>query len=235
MLQHLNSLIICIIVKILPRHILIEASVKVKGLMYKLMNINNFLFCSTPSSWLEAAKQNIPTLLIDHANCEKKAASAALNLMYRYVDKPKLLLQLSKLAREELRHFEQVVALINKRNLDYLQLSSSRYAGELRKSVRTFEPGRLLDTLIVSAIVEARSCEVLLHSLLLQDDFLKVLLGTLRSEERHFRIYLDLAENIFEDFPLEERIEFFLEEDRRLIQTEDADFRFHGGVPVTKL
>ena len=204
--------------------------------MYKLMNINKFLFCSTPSSWLEAAKQNIPTLLIDHANCEKKAASTALNLMYRYVDKPKLLLQMSKLAREELRHFEQVVTLINKRNLDYTQLSSSRYAGELRKSVRTFEPARLLDTLIVSAIVEARSCERFASlAPLLEDDLSRFYSELLKSEERHFRVYLDLAETISEDFPLEERIEFFLEEDCRLIQTEDADFRFHSGVPMAKL
>ena len=200
------------------------------------MNINKFLFCSTPSSWLEAAKQNIPTLLIDHANCEKKAASTALNLMYRYVDKPKLLLQMSKLAREELRHFEQVVTLINKRNLDYTQLSSSRYAGELRKSVRTFEPARLLDTLIVSAIVEARSCERFASlAPLLEDDLSRFYSELLKSEERHFRVYLDLAETISEGFPIEERIEFFLEEDCRLIQTEDADFRFHSGVPMAKL
>ena len=127
--------------------------------MHKLMNINNFLYCSTPDSWLNAATQNIPTLLIDHANCEKKAASTALNLMYRYVERPELLLRLSKLAREELRHFEQVVTLMKELNLEYCQLSSSRYAGELRKSVRTHEPARLLDTLIISAIVEARSCE----------------------------------------------------------------------------
>ena len=203
--------------------------------MYKLMNTNKFLFCSTPSSWLEAAKQNIPTLLIDHANCEKKAASTALNLMYRYVDKPKLLLQMSKLAREELRHFEQVVNLINKRNLDYTQLSSSRYAGELRKSVRTFEPARLLDTLIVSAIVEARSCERFASlAPLLEDDLSRFYSELLKSEERHFRVYLDLAETISEDFPLKKRIEFFLEEDCRLIQSEDADFRFHSGVPVSK-
>ena len=200
------------------------------------MNINKFLFCSTPSSWLEAAKQNIPTLLIDHANCEKKAASTALNLMYRYVDKPKLLLQMSNLAREELRHFEQVVNLINKRNLDYTQLSSSRYAGELRKSVRTFEPARLLDTLLVSAIVEARSCERFASlAPLLEDDLSRFYSELLKSEERHFQVYLDLAETISEGFPIEERIEFFLEEACRLIQSEDADFRCHSGVPMAKL
>ena len=199
------------------------------------MNMNNFLFCPTPASWLEAATQNIPILLVDHANCEKKAASTALNLMYRYVDRPELLLQLSKLAREELRHFEQVVTLIKKRNLDYSQLSSSRYAGELRKSVRTFEPARLFDTLIVSAIVEARSCERFASlAPYLEDELSKFYSELLKSEERHFRIYLDLAELISEGVSLEERVEFFLEEDRRLIQTDDPDFRFHSGVPLPK-
>ena len=204
--------------------------------MHKLMNMNNFLFCSTPGSWLEAATQNIPILLIDHANCEKKAASTALNLMYRYVDRPELLLQLSKLAREELRHFEQVVTLIKKKNLDYNQLSSSRYAGELRKFVRTYEPARLLDTLIVSAIVEARSCErfasLAPH---LEDELSRFYLELLKSEERHFRIYLDLAELIAGGVSLEDRVQFFLEEDRRLVQTDDPNFRFHSGVPLPKL
>ena len=197
------------------------------------MNMNNFLFCSTPASWLEAATQNIPILLIDHANCEKKAASTALNLMYRYVDRPELLLQLSKLAREELRHFEQVVTLIKKKNLDYNQLSSSRYAGELRKSVRTYEPARLLDMLIVSAIVEARSCErfasLAPH---LENELSRFYTELLKSEERHFRIYLDLAELISGGVSLEDRVQFFLEEDRRLVQTDDPNFRFHSGVPL---
>ena len=200
------------------------------------MNMNNFLFCSTPGSWIEAATQNIPILLIDHANCEKKAASTALNLMYRYVDRPELLLQLSKLAREELRHFEQVVTLIKKRNLDYNQLSSSRYAGELRKSVRTYEPARLLDMLIVSAIVEARSCErfasLAPH---LENELSRFYTELLKSEERHFRIYLDLAELISGGVSLEDRVQFFLEEDRRLVQTDDPNFRFHSGVPLPTL
>ncbi len=199
------------------------------------MNINNFLFCSTPSSWLEAAIKNIPTLLIDHANCEKKAASTALNLMYRHVERPNLLLRLSKLAREELRHFEQVLNLLKKRNVDYIQISSSRYAGELRKSVSTSEPARLIDTLLVSAIVEARSCERFASlAPCLEDDLSSFYSELAKSEERHFRIYLELAETISEKFPLEERIEFFLQEDLRLIQTEDPDFRFHSGVPMTK-
>ena len=123
------------------------------------MNVNSFLQCETPAEWVRAAPENLPLLLVDHANCEKKAASTALNLMYRHVDQPDMIMRLSKLAREELRHFEQVVAILKYRHINYAQLSASRYAGELRKGLRTHEPARLVDVLIVSAIVEARSCE----------------------------------------------------------------------------
>ena len=121
--------------------------------------VKDFLACATPQAWLESALDNQSILLIDHANCEKKAASTALNLMYRYVDKPDLLQRMSKLAREELRHFEQVLTIMQKRNIDYIQLSSARYAGGLREFMRTSEPGKLIDVLIVGAFIEARSCE----------------------------------------------------------------------------
>ena len=197
------------------------------------MNVNKFLYCPTPDAWLEAAVENIPVLLIDHANCEKKAASTALNLMFRYVDKTKVLLQLSKLAREELRHFEQVVTLLKARGMDYEHISSSRYAGELRKGVRTFEPARLIDTLIVSAVVEARSCERFTRLVPLLDAELSGFYSDLvRSEERHFHVYLDLAEMLSGEVPIEERVGFFLERDKRLVEGCDSVFRFHSGVPV---
>jgi tRNA-(ms[2]io[6]A)-hydroxylase len=197
------------------------------------MNVNSFLKCETPDLWLQSAAGNLPVLLIDHANCEKKAASTALNLMYRHVDQTAMILKLSKLAREELRHFEQVVVLLKDRNITYAQLSSARYAGELRKSVRTHDPARLIDILIVSAIVEARSCERFGRLTEVLDaelsDFYRSLL---KSEARHFGVYLKLAEQMAEGASIDERIEFFLEEDARLISSPDPEFRFHSGIPV---
>ncbi|MBD3647085.1 MAG: tRNA-(ms[2]io[6]A)-hydroxylase, partial [Pseudomonadales bacterium] len=73
-------------------------------------NPQAFVRVRTPDAWLETALGHIDELLIDHANCEKKAASTALNMIYRYVDKADLMMRLSKVAREELRHFEQVLA-----------------------------------------------------------------------------------------------------------------------------
>lgn len=75
--------------------------------------IESFLPCSTPKAWVDKALQNQEILLIDHAHCEKKAASAAISFMYRKsTEYPDLLLRMSKIAREELVHFEQVLAIL---------------------------------------------------------------------------------------------------------------------------
>jgi tRNA-(ms[2]io[6]A)-hydroxylase len=197
-----------------------------------LAAIQSFLPCPTPSAWVEWALRNPDTLLIDHANCEKKAASTALNLMYRYVDHYKLLQKLSRLAREELRHFEQVIAIMRVRSVDYCQLSASRYAGALREQVRTHEPARLVDTLLVGAIIEARSCErfaVLAPELDPElGDFYRSLL---KSEARHFTDYLKLAEEISSKQEVVTRLPKLLEWERALIEAPDTEFRFHSGVP----
>lgn len=196
------------------------------------MDINDFLLCKTPDAWIQAAQGNLPVLLMDHANCEKKAASTALNLMYRYVEYPDLLQQLSRLAREELRHFEQVLDVMSGRGIKYEQISSARYAGELRAGVRTHDPARLIDILIVSAIVEARSCERFARLVNVLDPELADFYGSLlKSEARHFRVYLDFAEQFSED-SINDRVEFFLQKDKRLIESADPEFRFHSGSPV---
>jgi len=121
--------------------------------------IAHYLRVPTPEVWIKSALLNVELLLIDHANCEKKAASTALSLLYRYVEKSRLLQQLSRLAREELRHFEQVARTIEKRSIVYRHVSASRYASTLNRMVRSHEPERLVDTLLVASIIEARSCE----------------------------------------------------------------------------
>jgi tRNA 2-(methylsulfanyl)-N6-isopentenyladenosine37 hydroxylase len=204
--------------------------------MTDITHIKNFLRSETPASWVSAALVNIDTLLIDHANCEKKAASTAMNLMYRYVDKPVLLEKMAQLAREELLHFEQVVKLMKDRGVIYTHLGPSRYASALRDHIRTHEPARLVDIMIIGAFVEARSCErfasIAPH---LEGAMQKYYLSLLRSEARHFEDYLILAreyaEGIVEE-ELDSRINFFAELETSLITTEDPLFRFHSGVPA---
>lgn len=195
-----------------------------------------FLAAPTPGAWQAAAVQNLDVLLVDHANCEKKAASTALGLMYRYVEQRDLLHRMSRLAREELRHFEQVLDVMTALQIDYQVLSASRYAGALHELVRKPEPQRLIDQLILGAVVEARSCE---RFLCLQTAELPAEMGRLYgqlidSEARHFMDYLDLARSVAsetegEDF--DSRVALFLQKDADLISSPDENFRFHSGVP----
>ncbi|MFT5605806.1 MAG: tRNA-(ms[2]io[6]A)-hydroxylase [Paracoccaceae bacterium] len=192
--------------------------------------VQDFLACETPDSWLESALQNQDILLIDHANCEKKAASTALNLMYRYVDKPDLLMSMSKLAREELRHFEQVMGIMAKRGVDYVQIGSARYAGGLRETMRTSEPGKLIDVLIIGAFIEARSCERFARLVpLLDADLAGFYQSLLRSESRHFKDYLNLARQYAGDENIDARVAEFAAIEADLVTAVDTEFRFHSG------
>lgn len=192
----------------------------------------DFVGCPTPRGWLDAACRQIDLLLIDHANCEKKAASTALNLLFRYVDKPELLAMLSQLAREELLHFEQVVAIMQQRGIAYRQITASRYAAELRRHVRTDEPGKLVDTLIAGAFIEARSCERFAAlAPLLDEELGRYYRFLLKSEDRHYLDYLELAGR-YSPEPIGERVALFREAERALIESPDPEFRFHSGLPV---
>lgn len=194
-----------------------------------LDQIHDFLPCKTPQRWIENALANQDLMLIDHAHCEKKAASTALSLMYRYVDNTDLLNRMSRLAREELRHFEQVLAIMKKRGVSYGHLSPARYAAGLRQEVRTEDPGRLVDVLIVGAIIEARSCErfaaLAPHLDATLSDFYT---GLLKSEARHYRDYVTLAEQAAGN-SVEDRVATFLALEQQLIETPDTEFRFHSG------
>lgn len=201
------------------------------GMAVDLAAVRAFLPCATPEAWVQRALASVDTLLVDHANCEKKAASTALNLMYRYVEHDNLLHRLSRLAREELRHFEQVIALMKRRGVAYRQLGASRYAGELRAEVRTSEPGRLVDTLLVGAIIEARSCERFAALAPRLDAELGAFYSSLlRSEARHFEDYLHLASVLSSAEEVARRLPVLLARERRLIESRDREFRFHSGV-----
>lgn len=190
-----------------------------------------FVGVRTPQAWLDAVPQHLPELLIDHANCEKKAASTALSLMYKYVDQGELLRKMSRLAREELRHFEQVLDLMAEFQVTYAHLSASRYARELHSLVRHGEPARLVDLLILGAVVEARSCERFVSLLeILPAGMSELYRQLVHSEARHFRDYLDLAEQVA-GTDISDRVTAFLTRDAQLITSADVEFRFHSGVP----
>jgi tRNA-(ms[2]io[6]A)-hydroxylase len=187
---------------------------------------------ATPAAWVDAALADLPTLLVDHANCEKKAASTALALIFAYPEDRTLNIALSRLAREELKHFEQVERLMKRLEIPYQRMKPGRYASELRKLVRTHEPKRKLDLLIVHALIEARSCERfgLLAGRL--PDAVRDLYEQLeRSEARHFELYLDFAAREFASVEIEARLLSIAAREAELATTSDHELRFHSGPP----
>jgi tRNA 2-(methylsulfanyl)-N6-isopentenyladenosine37 hydroxylase len=152
------------------------------------------LLAATPAAWLEDACVHWRELLIDHANCEKKAASTALALIFAYPEERALALALSKLAREELRHFEQVTRLMVALGVPFARQRPGRYAQQLRAAMRAAEPGRKLDLLLVSALIEARSAErFVLLAPRLPAPIAQLYHALGACEARHFELYLDFA------------------------------------------
>jgi len=198
-------------------------------------SIAAFLKTTTPDAWLAEASVRIPEILLDHANCELKAASTALGFLYRYPDRTALAQRMSRLAREELRHFEQVRSIMDDMDIPFERLTASRYAGGLRDAVREEEPHKLLDLLLVGALIEARSCERFAALVpQLPERLGKFYGGLLASEARHFEHYIEFAKTecgIAED-EIDTRLEELKTIEAKLITEPDPQFRFHSGTPT---
>ncbi|WP_369987216.1 tRNA-(ms[2]io[6]A)-hydroxylase [Pseudomonas xanthosomatis] len=201
--------------------------------MSLIPEIEAFLGCRTPDAWIEAALADQQTLLIDHKNCEFKAASTALSLIAKYNSHPELIHMMSRLAREELVHHEQVLRLMKRRGVPLRPVSAGRYASGLRRLVRAHEPVKLVDTLVVGAFIEARSCErfaaIAPH---LDEELGKFYNGLLKSEARHYQGYLKLAHQYGEADDIARVVELVREAEAGLILSPDQEMRFHSGIPM---
>lgn len=187
---------------------------------------------ATSPHWVTQACTHIEDLLIDHAHCEKKAASTAINLIFRYPEKQVLLQPLSELAREELEHFELVLEHLRKRGWEYKRFKPSAYAGRLMSKVRKEEPFKLLDTLICCALIEARSCErmkLLSEALLEQDmELAELYRSLLASEARHHSLYIDLASQLFDIEEVKERLQTLSKHESHILQEPQHELRMHS-------
>ena len=192
------------------------------------------LLSETEPAWVTAVEQDLPTLLVDHAHCEKKAASTAINLIFRYQDHPRLMVPLSALAREELEHFELVFGLIEARGHPFVPLEPSPYASHLYRVIRRGEPERLLDTLLVCALIEARSCERMacLAEGLSDPSLRELYQGLLASEARHHATYVDLAIAQFDRDSTLERLHELAHAEARILEEMPGEVRMHSQPPT---
>jgi tRNA 2-(methylsulfanyl)-N6-isopentenyladenosine37 hydroxylase len=188
----------------------------------------------TPPAWVKRAGESRELLLIDHANCEKKAASTALALMFAYAEDLELTDKMSRLAREELRHYEQVAKLVQTLGIVPRRLAPGRYATRLRRLVARSEPHREIDLMICGAIIEARSCERFdALSATIGAPLDALFAGLHKAEARHYRVYLDLARRAAarHGLAIQARLDAFAELEAELVTETDDEFRFHSGPP----
>jgi tRNA-(ms[2]io[6]A)-hydroxylase len=184
----------------------------------------------TSKDWIDQAIRHIDLVLLDHANCEKKAAGNALSLLFRYPANGRLVETLSPLAREELQHFERVHRHLQRLGIPIKPLSAAPYAGRLNQHLRRSEPEHLLDTLLVAAIIEARSHERLgLLGIHAPDPELRQFyLWLAAAEERHWQLYLDLALEQFPADQVQERLDTLLQVEAEILSSLHPEPRVHS-------
>ena len=185
---------------------------------------------STAPWWLSEIDRHVEELLIDHAHCEKKAAGTALNLIFAYVDKERLVRELSPIVQEEMAHFELVLNLLDRRGMKFRRLTPSSYGRKLNDLVRKNEPQRAIDRLLVAALIEARSCE---RFQLLRDRFpdreLAEFYGSLyASEARHHATYVDLARLFDRTGEVDRRLEELAAAEAVIVDEGDELVRVHS-------
>ncbi|MEO0826568.1 MAG: tRNA isopentenyl-2-thiomethyl-A-37 hydroxylase MiaE [Cyanobacteria bacterium J06635_15] len=189
-------------------------------------------FLKTPTSmkWVEQAMSNLDVILLDHSHCERKAAAAALNLMFRYPSSTDLVYALTAIAQEELSHFEQVNRWLAQRSIAMAPLSAPPYAAGLKALIRRQEPHRMLDSLLFSALIEARSHERLglLGEHCPEPELAKFYRSLMASEARHYGTFWVLATTYFDRIVVTQRLEEMAEVESDLLATLHPEPRIHS-------
>jgi tRNA 2-(methylsulfanyl)-N6-isopentenyladenosine37 hydroxylase len=189
-----------------------------------------FLQQPTQPAWIEQALAHLNTILLDHSHCERKAAGVALNLMFRYPSSAKLVRSLTAIAQEELEHFEQVNQILDQRNIPLAPLAPPPYGASLNKQIRKEEPDRMLDSLLVSGLIEARSHERLglLATHCEDQELAKFYRALMASEARHYGVYWALADTYFERSRITQRLEELAEVESEILSTLYPQPRIHS-------
>ncbi|MBW4667931.1 MAG: tRNA isopentenyl-2-thiomethyl-A-37 hydroxylase MiaE [Cyanomargarita calcarea GSE-NOS-MK-12-04C] len=190
----------------------------------------NVLKQPTSSAWVEQAIANLDIILLDHSHCERKAAGVALNLMFAYPSNTKMVRELTKIAIEELEHFELVNQWLEKRNIPLAPLQPPPYGAGLKAQVRTQKPHKFLDSLLVTGLIEARSHERLglLATNCPEPELAKFYRGLMASEARHFGIYWVLADTYYDREIVMQRLDELAVVESELLATLHPEPRIHS-------
>lgn len=188
------------------------------------------LHSASDARWLAQVDAHLDDVLVDHAHCEKKAAGVAMNLLFSYVDHVPLARAMTEIVTEELEHFQQVLALLERRGIPFRKLSPSSYGQRLHELVRRQEPARAVDRLLVAGLIEARSCErfALLRDHVADAELREFYGGLFESEARHHSTYVRLACDFAPTEAVHERLHQLADGEAAIIDRGDPVARMHS-------
>ena len=182
--------------------------------------------------WLSQVDEHLPEILIDHAHCERKAASTAMNLMNSYTENRQLCVEMTRIIEEELEHYHMVMDVLDKRKIAFKRLASGHYGRELNALTRGQEPERAVDRLLIASLIEARSCErfrLLADHVRERDgELADFYAGLFESEARHHTTYVKLAEQFAARQTVLERLDQLSEQETAIIAKGSPLPRMHS-------
>jgi tRNA-(ms[2]io[6]A)-hydroxylase len=184
------------------------------------------------SRWLAQVDEHLDEVLIDHAHCERKAASTAMNLMNAYTEHRELCREMTRIVEEELEHFHRVLEILDDRGIAFRRLASGPYGRQLNTLIRTREPERAVDRLLVASLIEARSCErfrLLADHIRSREPKLSAFYaGLFESEARHHTTYVRLAEQFADRHLVRQRLDQLSIQESEIIATGSPLPRMHS-------
>jgi tRNA-(ms[2]io[6]A)-hydroxylase len=199
-----------------------ESATKEQRAHMRVLNRENMLRLQvkTDPKWVDVVMADLGTFLIDHAYCERKASGTALKLMSHYPDKKLLVDAMVELAREELEHFALVYKQIDAMGLILTPDAPDLYVNQLLKHTRGQASDYFMDRLLISALIEGRSCErfILLEAALPEGALKALYQDLLRAEARHHGLFLRLAKEYFADEVVEARFTQLLDIEAQIVQ-----------------
>lgn len=186
---------------------------------------------ATDERWLKQVDGDLPSILIDHAHCEKKAAGTAMNLIFCYGSgRADLCRELSAIVVEELEHFELVLDLLERRGIGFASLKPSSYGRRLNELVRKTEPERAIDRLLIASLIEARSCErfALLRDHVADAELAEFYGSLFESEARHHSTYVQLARQFGAEAAVRHRLDELAGDEAKILLEGDPMARMHS-------
>jgi len=176
----------------------------------------------TDPRWVNLAEKSLEEILTDHAYCEQKAATACISLIQQFPDKKELVRELAPVVAEEWQHFRSVISRLDAHDLQLGFQRKDEYVNGLMKFQKKggSRDDRLVERLLVCALIEARSCERFrLMSLHFEDEDMRAFYhGFMVSEAGHYHLFIELAKKYGDEEAVKDRWQEYLEFEKELME-----------------